>query len=136
MSSEEKIWIVVRKDLKMSKGKMAVQVAHACVGCIARLPPWTERALDYVDDGQPKIVCRTKDIHSFTKLVVDASSVAKENFYGKRRLPFYIVQDLGRTEFEEPTFTCAAFGPCRADQLPKSWRRLQLWKDEEVVPLS
>lgn len=124
--NELKIWIAVRTDLEMSKGKMAVQVAHAAVGCVSKSEPIDQGMLvsQYLLNNQPKIVTRAKSVEHLVALY-DACK--------QSRVTAYLVEDLGRTEFGQPTVTCIGIGPCFREQLPTIAKRLQLWKDEDVT---
>jgi PTH2 family peptidyl-tRNA hydrolase len=127
--AEIKQVIVVRKDLNMRKGKISAQVAHA--------------AMKFLIDANESQ--RGDELHvalspeeaewlfsgAFTKVVVSCDSEDELNdLILKAQLADIEVQpivDSGRTEFHGvPTLTCAAFGPCNAEELDKITGNLKL----------
>ncbi|HLQ06365.1 MAG TPA: peptidyl-tRNA hydrolase Pth2 [Nitrososphaerales archaeon] len=95
--------IVVRSDLKMGKGKVAAQVAHASLSAaeLARLrkPGWYE---GWKEGGQAKIVLKTESEELLMELFQKAKSSG---------LPASLVEDRGLTQVEPGTVTCLAVGP-------------------------
>jgi PTH2 family peptidyl-tRNA hydrolase len=95
--------IAVRTDLKMGKGKVAAQVAHASLSAseLARLkkPGWYE---GWRDGGQAKIVLKIDSEELLLELFRKAKSSG---------LPASIVEDRGLTQVEPGTITCLAVGP-------------------------
>lgn len=100
--------IVVRKDLKMRRGKEIAQGCHASTAIILdlantklgfqdpRAKPWLE--------GSFKKVCVTVNSEEELLALVEK---AKE-----KGLLYSLIRDAGLTEFNGvPTLTCAAFGP-------------------------
>lgn len=120
--------IVVRKDLNMRKGKFGSQVAHAAMKFIldnneAKKPNRIEVELNQDES----VWCRDK----FTKIVVGCNSQDElENLILKAQLQgisVYPIIDSGKTEFGgEPTLTCAAFGPCLAEEIDNITGHLKL----------
>lgn len=115
--------IVVREDLNMSSGKMAVQVAHGCVGLI--LDGMDKPSLSQLDkniawfmEGQKKIVLRTPNLEFLKKIEVKAKEY---------NLPYYLVEDFGLTELEPNTITCLAIGPADDATMKPVTGRLKLW---------
>lgn len=110
--------IVMRKDLNMRKGKMCAQAAHASMKVLLD----RSKHKNYRDGVTVnELIIPIKDIKkwilgSFTKVVVSVDS-EKELFtlYSKAKeanIPCALIQDTGKTEFNEPTYTCCAIGPC------------------------
>lgn len=95
--------IVVRTDLKMSKGKIAVQVAHASVSAAEasrlRFPNWWRA---WLMQGQKKVVVK---VESKDRLL-EVFEVAKRN-----NLPVSLIADRGLTELKPGTLTCVGIGP-------------------------
>jgi PTH2 family peptidyl-tRNA hydrolase len=98
-----KMVIVVRKDIKISSGKMAAQVAHAAVNCslIARKKAPTYFDAWY-DEGQKKVVVKVKDLAELmgVKSAAEASGLVTS-----------LITDAGHTELPPGTVTCLGVGP-------------------------
>ncbi len=95
--------IVARADIKMGKGKLAAQVAHASLSAaeeaIARRPDWYS---EWKLEGQAKIVVKATGEDELRELMRKARSV---------RLPVALIEDRGLTQLEPGTVTCLAIGP-------------------------
>ena len=100
---EYKLVVVVREDLDLSKGKMAVQVAHAAVTAAleakAAHPKWFHA---WIDEGQKKVVVRAPDLEALKTLQRQAVAL---------RLPTALIEDAGLTELPPGTTTCLGVGP-------------------------
>jgi len=98
-----KLVIVVRTDIKLSPGKLAVQVAHASVSCAVEAKRSKERWFkDWYSEGQKKVVLKARNLDELKDLMVLARSVG---------LTSVLVQDAGLTEVEPGTVTCLGIGP-------------------------
>ncbi len=95
--------IVVRKDLDMGKGKIAVQVAHAAVSAAEearrRFTEWWEA---WLKEGQCKVAVRVDSEEEIHQL---------ERKSRELRLPCALVTDRGLTQVEPGTITCLGIGP-------------------------
>jgi PTH2 family peptidyl-tRNA hydrolase len=113
--------IVVREDLKMSPGKLAVQVAHASVGSIYTsgvfLP--IETLEGWFNEGFRKIVLKAKT----TMGLLDIQEKCIEE-----NIPHYLVRDFGLTELDPNTITCIGIGPDLNENVDKITGRLGLYK--------
>jgi len=110
-----KLVVVVRKDIKMSKGKLAVQVAHAAVECV--LLSRRDRVEEWRKEGAKKIVAKVEDLSALMELKREAEKLGVTN---------YLVTDRGLTEFKEPTITCLGLGPWDEDMLDRLTGGLKL----------
>lgn len=114
---EPKQIIVIRKDLKMSAGKLAAQVAHASVKAYSH--------------AQHSEACNKWESGSFKKVIVYVKSEDKlKSIYKKAQelhLPCSIIFDEGRTEFGEETLTCVGIGPSFPDAIDKVTKKLRLF---------
>jgi len=100
---EYKVVVVVREDLKMSGGKLAVQVAHAAVMCA--LEAKKDRAKwfsEWYREGQRKVVVKARDLEHLQAL---------DQMARKAGLPRALVTDAGLTELPSGTTTCLGVGP-------------------------
>jgi len=112
--SELKQVIVVRKDLNMSTGKLAAQVAHASVTAVMA-------GLEYDGDTHTLRMPADNAINiwytgSQTKIVVAVNSEAElRDIFMKAKeadvMTCSIIKDEGRTELDGPTYTAVAVGP-------------------------
>ena len=98
--------ILVRQDLKMPKGKLAVKVAHASVEAALRsdvplLQEWRKQ-------GMKKVLLKVKD----KKELLMYNQWAKD-----RGFVTALITDAGKTYFYTSTTTCLAIGPDEEDKL-------------------
>ena len=95
--------IVVRRDLDMGRGKVAVQVAHAAVSAAEearkRFTEWWDA---WLREGQCKVAVRVDS----KKEILELERKSRE-----LRLPFALITDRGLTQIEPGTVTCLAIGP-------------------------
>lgn len=126
--------IVVRKDLKMSQGKIAVQVAHAVLKSFklhlknqGKLNDGKE-CIDYTEDidlimwhitGETKIAVWCKNMNEFERVRKNANDAG---------INVSIIVDEGRTELEPNTITCMALGPAENELMDTVTGKLQLIK--------
>ena len=92
--------IVIRTDLQMSTGKLAVQACHASVASVLRAGADVLRRWD--TDGQTKIALAVPSLSELQTL--KAQCEAMEVIHA-------LISDAGRTELAEGTVTALAIGP-------------------------
>jgi|JTFO01.1.fsa_nt_gb PTH2 family peptidyl-tRNA hydrolase len=128
--------IVIRKDLKMRRGKEIAQGCHASMGVITNQRHW----LSFITEKLFGITMLklTKNSHSwlnnrsFTKVTVTVNSLeellqVKENAESKG-LKVCMITDSGKTEFDGvPTVTCLSIEPATDDQLEGVTKHLKLY---------
>lgn len=99
--------IIVRTDLNMSPGKLAVQVAHGAVAAAERARQEKREWLDaWLVEGQKKVVVKVKGERELLEL------------YGRARklgLPCELIRDAGLTELPPNTATVLAVGPAPSE---------------------
>ena len=110
--------IVYRRDLKMRKGKIAAQVAHASMkvffdrdeGTVDRLSIPLDAPMAVWSRGQfAKVVLSVEDEAALLRVYAEAQM---------RGLPSSLVMDSGRTEFHGvPTRTTVAIGPAEVSKI-------------------
>ncbi len=115
---EFKQCIVIRDDLKLSPGKLAVQVAHAAVMALERAEKSDRSVVSaWKAEGQKKVVLRVPGVQDLFKLKVDAERAG---------LPSAIVADAGLTEIPPGTVTALGIGPASNKQMDKITGKLRL----------
>ena len=108
---ETKVVILVRQDLKMSKGKTAAQVSHAAVHCALQAYRKQPSVFSDWDSSGQKTVClkvqSQKELFEY-KAIADAQKINTS-----------LICDAGRTEVEPGTFTVMGVGPAKQSVLDK-----------------
>ena len=108
--------ILVRKDLKMSKGKTAVQVAHGAVEAV--LKSRKSNISKWRLFGQKKICLKVNS----EKELYKNNQVAKD-----LGLKTALIKDAGRTELKPGTITVLAIGPDKEEKINKMTKDLELF---------
>ena len=117
---EYKLVVVVREDIKLSAGKLAVQVAHAAVSCaVSSRRDRTRWYRAWFDEGQRKVVLRAFDLEHLRELEAKARRAG---------LTAEKVQDAGLTEIPPGTVTCVGIGPAPSNKIDPVTGSLPLWK--------
>ncbi|MCJ2520338.1 MAG: peptidyl-tRNA hydrolase Pth2 [Candidatus Thermoplasmatota archaeon] len=118
MVMEYKLAVVIRDDLGLSKGKMAVQVAHAAVSC-AQISRRSHRRWfkAWMGEGQRKVVLRVEDLESLRDLEDRARPLD---------LTTKMIIDAGLTEVPPGTTTCLGIGPGPEELIDKVTGQLRL----------
>lgn len=113
--TEYKQCIIVRDDLKLSKGKLAAQVAHAAVSGYEYA---SEKIRDaWKEGGQKKVVLRVATLHDLFEL---------KELARRQGLPSVLITDAGLTEVAPGTITVLGIGPAEAVELDKLTGHLKL----------
>ena len=110
--------ILVRTDLKMGKGKLAAQVAHASLGAALKAMEthrdWFEK---WMEEGQAKVVLRVSsesELLEYKEKALDAG------------LPVELVVDRGLTQLKPGTTTCLGIGPAPSELIDRLTGMLRL----------
>lgn len=110
-----KLVLIVRKDLDMSCGKIAAQVAHAAVECVLKSD---KRIVEkWMEEGAKKIVLK---VNSLEELMRYYDLAVKEG------LVVCLIRDAGLTEVEPGTITCIGIGPDEGERIDKITKNLKL----------
>jgi PTH2 family peptidyl-tRNA hydrolase len=115
--SEYKQVIVVREDLQLSRGKLAVQVAHAAIIGYERANERTKEKWKL--GGQKKIVLKVPNLIKMMEIKEKAE---------KAGLVTGIVKDAGLTEIPPGTITALVIGPDEEKKIDKITGNLPLLK--------
>lgn len=133
--------IVMRRDLKMRKGKIAAQSGHACVEAVLMALAKENRLNDVkVSNGWISIGNETREATPLSEwfsngvakicVYVDSEEALLDLDRQGKELGFIsaLVQDAGHTEFHgEPTYTCLAFEPLYPEQIDQLTGDLPLY---------
>ncbi len=114
---EYKQIIVVREDLKLSRGKLAVQVAHGAI--IGYELADRNIVEEWKRQGQKKIVLKVFDLKKLMEIKEKAERLG---------LPVGVVVDAGLTEIPPGTVTAIVIGPDDARLIDKVTGNLPLLK--------
>lgn len=133
--------IVVRRDLKMRKGKIAAQSGHACVEAVLMALAKEDRLSDVrVEDGWVQLADTGRDATPLSEwfargvakicVYVDSEEALLDLAKQGEGAGFCValIQDAGHTEFHgEPTYTCLAFEPLYPEQIDPITGELPLY---------
>ncbi len=95
--------LIVRKDLKLSAGKLAVQCSHAAVNCSLTAKKTEPRLMErWQSNGGRKICLAINDLESLKLLMGKSKSAG---------LITHLIKDAGHTEIPPGTITVLGIGP-------------------------
>ncbi|MCB9362701.1 peptidyl-tRNA hydrolase [Candidatus Woesearchaeota archaeon] len=110
--------IVVRQDLKLPKGKLAAQVAHASAECaLLSSKHEPEKLREWRQFGAKKIVLKVpgeKELLQFFQRAKDEGLVT------------YLISDAGKTVIAPGTKTCFGIGPDEEEKIDRVTGDLQM----------
>jgi len=107
--------IVMRKDLKMGKGKMIAQAAHASLGSAYQSDDGLVEK--WMEEGSKKIVLKVENERELKMLAGDAK---------KLKIPCFLVKDAGLTQLKSGTVTALGMGPAKEKDIDKVTGKLKL----------
>lgn len=114
--------IIIRKDLKMRRGKEIAQGAHASMKWLLENLDCdlNEDELTWINGLHKKVVVSVDSLEELEEVVKNAKNLRIENTY--------TITDVGLTEFNGiPTITCAAIGPAKAELINQVTGHLKLY---------
>lgn len=135
--------IIARRDLDMSSGKLAAQVAHASSAFLIEMirDSWPEKAqgfyhvnyrLDediydnWINDGVTKVVCGARNREKLEKAIEKAKELGMIE-----GVDYFPIVDACRTELtpETPqgTLTCVGFRPMEAEKIDEIGKDFHLY---------
>lgn len=111
MDFNYKMVIITRKDLKLSQGKLAAQVAHAAVECALMTKKnnskWFKK---WMEEGAKKAILKTTSLNEFYEL---------KDIADKLNISSVIISDAGHTEIPLGTKTVLGIGPAPDNLIDK-----------------
>lgn len=128
--STPKLILIIRKDLKLRRGKEIAQCAHFIQGFIS-----SRMSVDTDCDGNPyctlEPLAREWLFGTQKKIVCQVDSEQELlDIYGKVKeagLESYLIQDLGLTELKEKTYTACSIGPDLPEKIDPITSHLKLY---------
>ncbi|MEM4260602.1 MAG: peptidyl-tRNA hydrolase Pth2 [Candidatus Woesearchaeota archaeon] len=107
--------IIVRQDLKLPKGKLAVQVAHASISAMEKSNK--DKINKWKSEGMKKVVLKVKDLDELMYFFELASNY---------KIISALITDAGKTTVNPGTVTCLGLGPEREEILDKLTGQLKM----------
>lgn len=111
MEDELVQYYIVNKELNMSAGKLAAQVAHVAT-IIATMKRFNDTFHMWYQGNQKKIILKGSE-KELNKLIEQG---------------FYYIRDIGLTEIPENSLTVVGLPPMKRSEAQKYVKRLQLYK--------
>ncbi len=113
-----KMVILARKDLDLSKGKLAAQAGHAAVDCVLKAQKYAKEELaEWLENGAMKAVLKVASEADFYPLKQAAERAG---------LTTALIKDAGHTEIPAGTVTVLGIGPGPASVVDKVTGHLSL----------
>ncbi|MDD3175070.1 MAG: peptidyl-tRNA hydrolase Pth2 [Candidatus Nanoarchaeia archaeon] len=112
--------ILVCNNLKLPKGKLAAQVAHASVDAVLKqlsANSGREVVSSWRREGMKKVVLKVEDEKELYKYI----QLAKDE-----KIPTSIITDAGKTVVAPGTTTCGAIGPFDEETIERITKDLSL----------
>ena len=115
--------IVIRRDLRMGRGKAAAQAAHASCEAVFQVldsgnTEWKRWLLEWRRTGQEKVVLRVDSEQELLEVHSKARQLG---------LPTSLIADAGRTQLPPGTLTAAAVGPAPEPLVDRVTGKLKLY---------
>jgi peptidyl-tRNA hydrolase len=107
--------IVVNETLKLPRGKLAAQVAHASIAAFVEAADKAKRL--WLEVGMPKVVLRVEH---------EADLIRLQKLAQARNIPAQLIADAGRTVIPEGTITCLGLGPAAEEEIDELTGDLKL----------
>lgn len=107
--------IIVRQDLKLPKGKMSAQVAHASLE--AALKSDKKILEEWRKNGAKKVILKVSDLDELLELKKLADELKLKNA---------LIRDSGKTVLEPGTITCLGIGPDDEKKIDKVSGKLRM----------
>jgi len=107
--------ILVRQDLKLPKGKLAVQCSHA--SSTSLIKSHKDDIKKWQSEGMKKVVLKVKDLDELLKYEQQAEDLG---------LVTALIEDAGKTVLEPGTVTCLGIGPDKEEKIDKVSGKLKM----------
>lgn len=108
--------IVIRKDLRLSPGKLAAQAAHASLEAYKKSSILNKKIWDHT--GQKKVVLKVDSENA----LINLCKKCKDG-----RLTAILIRDAGKTQVRGGTLTALGIGPDKDNKIDKITGKLKLY---------
>jgi PTH2 family peptidyl-tRNA hydrolase len=107
--------IIIRKDLKMGKGKQISQACHATIASYLKARKSNRER--WIKSGMKKIILKVDNLKELRRI----HKLAKSN-----KLPCELIKDAGLTQIKPRTTTALGIGPASDKKIDKITSKLKL----------
>ena len=108
--------IILRKDLKIGKGKLIAQACHACLEAVKKA---NKKILEnWEREGCKKVVLKVENLNKLKRLYKRAKDA---------KLPCALIRDAGKTQLRKGTITALAIGPANEKEVDRITKKLKLF---------
>ena len=109
--------IVVNNELKMGKGKICAQVAHASLESYRKALSKNKEIVDkWFSEGQKKVVLKA-GLNTILNL---------KSYFDKKGVPNALIKDAGLTQISPGSITALGIGPWFEEEIDKKTKELKL----------
>ncbi|BCS90934.1 MAG: peptidyl-tRNA hydrolase [Candidatus Micrarchaeota archaeon] len=110
--------IIIRNDLKMGKGKIASQAAHASLAAYKKVLSLDKKIVEcWEENGSKKVVLKIESLDKLNEILRKL-----EDF----NIPYVVIIDRGLTQVEPGTLTAVGIGPWLSESIDRVTRDLKL----------
>jgi PTH2 family peptidyl-tRNA hydrolase len=107
--------IVVRKDLKLDKGKLAAQVAHGSLEAFKKADVRSQE--EWESEGSKKVVVKIDTLKDMMEIKDKVKSL---------HVPYAVIRDAGKTQLNPGTVTVLGIGPAPSEMIDPVTKDLKL----------
>lgn len=107
--------IILRKDLKWKKGKLAIHVAHASLE--AAFEANKKIVKKWRKEGAKKVLLKVKNLKEIKEV---------EKKLKKEKIPYVLIKNAGLTQLKKGTITALAIGPIEEEKIDKITKKFKL----------
>jgi PTH2 family peptidyl-tRNA hydrolase len=106
--------ILVRRDLKLSKGKLSAQVAHASLTAAEK----SKFKEEWLREGQKKAILKVENLSELMEIYEEVKK--------KNELSSALIRDAGLTHLPRGEITCLGIGPAPEEEIDEITGKLKL----------
>ena len=110
--------LMIRGDIKMSKGKVLAQISHAVVSATVKAYTSTNIFYKWQADGEKIVILKVPNLKTLFTIT---------NIATRKQVPNGFVIDAGLTELKEETVTVGFVGPDYDNKIDKLTGQLKLY---------